>query len=209
MSRLRNPGQRRRLRAGSATSLNRAAPSEQTAQQFVVLKQLAEALGGFVEPAGWVTRRRVMPSARTAACLLATIAIGGCASSALVDATPSGSALAHGSLTEHDFGVAVAVARAEVDKDSAVLTSATASIGVGTVTDPNAGPPCTSGKLLHINLIGTFPRIVHGGLAGDPAQSPVSAVLITADPVSGKPCLIGVETGISRPEPGAVRLFPK
>jgi hypothetical protein len=150
-----------------------------------------------------------MPSARTAACLLATIAIGGCASSALDDATPSGPTLAHGSLTDHDFGVAVAVARAEADKESAVLTSATASIGDGTVTDTNAGPPCTSGKLLHIKLIGTFPRIVHGGLAGDPTYSPVSAVLVTADPVSGKPCLIGVETGTSSPEPGAVLLFTK
>jgi hypothetical protein len=150
-----------------------------------------------------------MPSARTAACLLATLAIGGCASGALDDATSSSPTLPHGSLTDHDFRVAVAVARAEADKDSAVLTSATASIGDGTETLANAGSPCTSGKLLHIKLIGTFSRIVHGGLAGDPTYEPVSAVLITADPVSGKPCLIGVQTGSSSPEPGAVLLFTK
>jgi hypothetical protein len=162
-----------------------------------------------LEPLGWVTRRRVMPSARTAACVLATIAIGGCASGALEDANPSGQALAHGALTDHDLRVAVAAARAEVDKESAVLTSATVSIGDGTVTDANAGPPCTSGKLLHIKLIGTFPRIVHGGLAGDPTYEAVSAVLVAVDPVSGKPCLIGVETGTASPEPGAVLLFSK
>ena len=70
------------------------------------------------------------------------------------------------------------------------------------MTDTNAGPPCNSGRLLHIKLIGTFPRIVHGGLAGAPTYSPVSAVVVTADPVSGKPCLITVETGTSRQEPG-------
>ena len=89
-----------------------------------------------------------------------------------------------------------------------MLTSATVSIGEGTEALANAGPPCTSGKLLHIKLIGRFPRIVHGGVTGEPYE-PVSAVLITADPVSGKPCLIGVNTGTQRPEPGAVLLFKK
>jgi hypothetical protein len=150
-----------------------------------------------------------MPRARTAACLLATFAIGGCASSASHNATPSGATLLRGSLTDHDYGVAVAVVRAEVAKESAVLTSASASIGDGTVTDTNAGRPCMSGKLLHIKLIGRFPRIVHGGVAGEPTYSPVSAVLVTADPVSGKPCLVGVETGTARPEPGAALLPTK
>jgi hypothetical protein len=140
------------------------------------------------------------------------MAIGGCASTANrpPDAAASSSpTLAHESLTDHDFGVAVAVARAEADKESAVLTSATASMGEGTETLANAGPPCTSGKLLHIKLIGTFPRIVHGGVIGEPTYEPVSAVLITADPVSGKPCLIGVNTGTQSPDPGAVLLFTK
>jgi hypothetical protein len=92
-----------------------------------------------------------------------------------------------------------------------VLTSATATIGDGTVTDTNAGPPCTSGKLLHIKLIGTFPRITHGAIGDQPTPryEPVSAVVITADPVSGKPCLAGVETGTSTSDPGAVLLFTK
>jgi hypothetical protein len=150
-----------------------------------------------------------MPSARTAACLFAAIAIGGCASSAVDAGTPSSPTLAHGSLSDHDFAVAVAVARAEADKESAVLTSATTTVGEGTETLANAGPPCTSGKLLHIKLIGTFPRIGHGGLAGETTYSPVTVVLITADPVSGKPCLIGVNTGAQSPEPGAVLLFTK
>ena len=91
-----------------------------------------------------------------------------------------------------------------------MVTSATATIGEGTVMDPNAGPACTSGRLLHIKLIGTFPRIVHGGYGGPPptpSYAPVSALLLTADAVSGKACLIGVQTGATTPDPGAVLLF--
>ena len=153
------------------------------------------------------------------ACLLATLAVAGCASSsssssnrARDDPSLSRSTTAHGSLSDHDFTVAVDVARAEADKESAVLTSATATIGDGTVTNPNAGPPCTSGQLLHIKLIGTFPHIVTGGQPTDMPganNDPVSDVLITADRISGKPCDISVETGTSAPGPGATLLFDK
>lgn len=95
-------------------------------------------------------------------------------------------------------------------KDATSITSATATVGTGTETDPNVGPPCTSGTLLHIKLIGTF-NIVTGGFGGQPTGTsfPVSAVLITADPVSGKACLLGVQTGSTAPDPGATLLFTK
>jgi hypothetical protein len=156
-------------------------------------------------------------ASRVVACLLAAIAVGGCASSAsrvLDDPSSSSSTRGHGSLTDREFNVAVAVARAETEKYAATVTSATATVGDGTVTDPNAGPACTSGTLLHIKLIGTFPTIVVGLLptAGAPGASndnSVSAVLITADPESGKACLLGVQTGPTTPDPGATLLFKK
>jgi hypothetical protein len=83
------------------------------------------------------------PDSRYPACLLATIAIGGCASSAnrtLDDPNTSSSTPRHGSLTDREINVAVA----------AVPTN------------------------------------------GDDAS--VSAVLITADPESGKACLISVQS---------------
>jgi hypothetical protein len=144
-----------------------------------------------------------------AACLFATIAIGGCASStnrALGDQSVSSSAPGHGSLTDREFNVAVAIARAEADKDGAAISSATATIGKGTETAPNAGPPCTSGSLLHIKLIGTFNNIA---VAGGPTVGngySVSALLITADPQSGKACLISVQTGSTTPDAGATLL---
>jgi hypothetical protein len=153
-----------------------------------------------------------VPAASTvAACLLATLAISGCASSAnraLGDQSVSSSALGHGSLTDREFNVAVAIARAEVTQYAAAITSATATVGAGTEMDPNAGPPCTSGTLLHIKLIGTF-NIVHGVNGGQPTpvSEPVSGVLITADPESGKACTLGVQTGPIAPDPGATLLF--
>ena len=155
----------------------------------------------------------MLPAWTAAACLLATIAIGGCASSAnrrLDNSSNSSSTLGHGSLTDHEFDVAVAIARAEVAKAAATITSATATVGAGTDMDPNAGPPCTSGTLLHIKLIGTF-NIVHGVNGGQPTpvSEPVSGVLITADPESGKACDLSVQTGPTTPDPGATLLFTK
>ena len=175
--------------------------------------------------------RRVVPAvSRAAACLLAAIAIGGCASttSRTFDASDiSSSTPAHGSLTDAEFKVAVAVARAEAAKDSTTsITSATATVGAGIVTDANYGPPCTSGTLLHIKLIGTFNIVIAGGptdgassATASSASAPsggvptdgsgysVTAVLITADPASGKACLLSVQIGPVAPDPGATLLF--
>jgi hypothetical protein len=181
-------------------------------------------------------RRRLMSGASKAvARLLIALAIGGCASGsnhALDDHSSSSSTPSHGALTNGQFNVAVTVARAEIAKEQATVTSATATVGKGTVTDPNAGPACASGTLLHIKLIGTFPNIAVGGYATDappsssatsstdPSSSApsgalptdgsgysVNAVLITADPASGKPCLLAVQTGPVTPDPGATLLF--
>jgi len=86
------------------------------------------------------------------------------------------------------------------------ITSATATVGEGTVADSNTGHPCTSGTLLHIKLIGDFHTIDHGGIPGQPYE-PTSAVLITADPESEQACLIGVSTGEQKPKAGSVALF--
>ena len=123
------------------------------------------------------------------------------------DATaPPGQTGYHGPLTDHEFVVAVAVARQEVDKLGLPITSATATVGEGTVADSNTGHPCTSGTLLHIKLIGDFHTIPHGGIAGQPYE-PTSAVLITADPESEQACLIGVSTGEQQPKASSAVLF--
>jgi hypothetical protein len=146
-----------------------------------------------------------MPAAKTtAACLLAAIAVAGCASGASrVSDDPSTSSPTHGALTDHEFNVALSVAEAEAAKAGATATtSATATVGAGIETDPNAGPACTSGTLIHIKLIGSF-----NAVTVDLTDAPVTTMLITADPESGKPCEISVQVGPTSPDPGAAVLF--
>jgi hypothetical protein len=113
-------------------------------------------------------------------------------------------------LTDKEYAFARELVRSEIRKESAVLTSATATVGYGTVLDSNVGYPCTSGRLLHIKLIGDFPHITTGGLAVQPGtpltDMTVHAVNLTADAKTGRPCLIGVQTGKVAPAPNAVSL---
>ena len=102
-------------------------------------------------------------------------------------------------LTEKEYAFARELVRSEIRKEGAVLTSATVTVGYGKVFDSNIGYPCTSGRLLHIKLIGDFPHITTGGRAVQPGTTlpdlTVHAVNLTADAKTGRPCLIGVQTG--------------
>ena len=102
------------------------------------------------------------------------------------------------------------MARQEINRERATVTSATATVGSGTVADGNLSGVCNSGRLLSIKLIGTFPHIVTTGLAVSSASPPqdftVHAVLLTADAGSGRACLQSVQTGHPEPESGAVVL---
>lgn len=69
----------------------------------------------------------------------------------------------------------------------------------GTVRDSNTGHPCTSGHLIRVELVGSFPGIAVSPPAVSPGQPPpdttVSADLLDVDPVLGQTCLEGVLTG--------------
>ena len=115
----------------------------------------------------------------------------------------------HSPLTDHEYSVALDLARQEIGRDDATVTSATVTVGHGTVLDSNIGYACTSGRLLHILLIGDFPHIVTTGnpmMAGSTEDFTVHAVVLTADAESGRACLSGVRTGAVAPEPGAISL---
>jgi len=83
----------------------------------------------------------------------------------------------------------------------ASVSSASVIARTGKVRDSNTGHPCTSGRELQIKLIGNFPHTVttgHPVPPGSPVPDfTVRAVIITADAVSGRACLIGVQTGES------------
>lgn len=103
-----------------------------------------------------------------------------------------------GRLTQAQYDAAVRVARHQVRTLHPQLTSATAVVRRGTVTQPNMSGSCTSGMVVKIRLVGDGFRTVTGGLAGGKSRS-VTSVEITADPDSGRPCLLSVGTG--RPPP--------
>jgi hypothetical protein len=116
-------------------------------------------------------------------------------------------------LTAREFALALAVARNEAAQSDVIsIASATVTKSAGTVPDANAGPPCLSGTLLNIRLIGDF-TIVHGGLAAAPAgpaelgDQKVHGVTVAADAITGEPCLLSVQTGQVTPEDGATVLF--
>lgn len=113
-------------------------------------------------------------------------------------------------LTEKEYAFARELVRSEVRKEGAVLTSATVTVGYGKVFDSNIGYPCTSGRLLHIKLIGDFPHIVVGRHPKQPGETTldliVRAVNLTADAETGRACLLGVQTGKVAPASGAESL---
>lgn len=113
-------------------------------------------------------------------------------------------------LTDKEYAFARELVRSEIRHESAILTSATVTVGNGTVLDSNVGYPCTSGRLLRIKLIGEFPYITTGGLAVQPGtplpDMTVRAVDLTADAKNGRLCFIGVQTGKVAPAPNAVSL---
>jgi hypothetical protein len=135
-------------------------------------------------------------------------------SSRLVHASPTTaqpSPPRHSSLTAAERARAVALARQEAARERGTVTSASATVGRGIVTDSNIGSECLSGRLLHVKLIGSFPHIVVSGVLtapgdGQPLSNTVHALLLTADAVSGRPCLLSVQTGKVGPARGATVL---
>lgn len=142
------------------------------------------------------------------ACALSAFVVSSAAADTTRWSTPRGSA--HGPLTDREFSIAKAIARHEEAKFARTVVSATATLRAGTVTDSNTGHRCTSGQLVTIKVIGTFDIGVSGPpstVRSKPSDYAVHAMLITTDPKSGRPCLIGVQTGNVTPEPGSVLLY--
>ncbi len=115
-------------------------------------------------------------------------------------------------LSRDELARASALARQKVESEDAAVTSATVTAEQGTEEDTNTGYACSSGRLLHIKLIGRFPHIVTSGGPIDatkPGPTPdftVRAVVLTADAESGMACQVSVQTGEVSPEPGATVL---
>ena len=117
-----------------------------------------------------------------------------------------------GGLSDDEVAKAVAIARAKVEAEDAKIKSATVTAEPGTIAHSNTGYRCSSGRLLRIELIGSFPYVVTTGMptAGtDPARSDdfdIHGLLLIADAGSGRVCQISVQTGKVTPSPDAILL---
>jgi hypothetical protein len=131
--------------------------------------------------------------------------------------TASGACRHPGALTPRECVIALRIAHHQAvlgathrfkleDGWPANIRIVTARAHPGTSVAHNAGPPCLSGRLLSIDLIGRFPYIAYSPLAGH-EEHPVHDVSIDADAVTGRACLSGIRIGHAIVAPGATVLF--
>ncbi|MHB0928985.1 MAG: hypothetical protein ACYC3W_08685 [Candidatus Nanopelagicales bacterium] len=108
-------------------------------------------------------------------------------------------------MTSQELAYARTLARKEIAKQQATVTSATVTADNNGQDQHNIGQGCASRRILHIKLIGTFPHIVVSPASGDPDPT-VRALNIDADGKTGLACQVGVQPGRVRPASGAVTL---
>jgi hypothetical protein len=136
----------------------------------------------------------------------ALLLFAGCSSASEPEIQPAGSS----PMSDGELAIALRVAREEAKSDDVQVTIATGIAEVGTVPQPNTAYQCSSGRVLRITLIGTFPHVV---VAPGPQAVPINAaqsadfevhaMLLTADAATGRVCEIGVQTGTVHPDPSA------
>lgn len=112
-----------------------------------------------------------------------------------------------GLLTSQEYATAVRLARSEIAKDHATVSSAVATLVSGRVRQPNLATGCTSGRLLVVTLVGDFPEITVSPAPGSPT-GPDMWVTLKADPATGVACLEGVGVGQFKTPAGSANLSP-
>jgi hypothetical protein len=162
-----------------------------------------------VQPTGPLLRQTSMRAAlrRWAVGAVFVLLVAGCGS-ASESGTRDASSL---HLSGDELAKALTAAREEANSEDAQITAATATAAAGTVPHPNTNYECSSGRLLRITLIGSFPDVVTTGPVPRRdetklAAAEVNAMLLTADAATGRICEIGVQTGTVRPDPDATVL---
>ena len=157
------------------------------------------------------SRPRVL---RVAVVLPALLLITACAATpstestappATQSATSEAAPAPEGGMTSQELAFARDLARAEIAKQKATVTSATVTADNNGLDVSNTGYACTTSRILHIRLIGTFPHIVVTPAIGEPDPTPW-AVIIDADGKTGRACHEYVQTRSQHPASGAVTL---
>ncbi|MCL2544102.1 MAG: hypothetical protein FWE71_16775 [Nocardioidaceae bacterium] len=103
-------------------------------------------------------------------------------------------------LTPRQAAYAEALVESDRSLDGASIDGATAVVRPGFVDTPNAGPPCTSGRLIRVTVTGSFPSVVTSGPPAVPGRGGrdvphVTAVVLVGDARTGRRCEQSVRTG--------------
>jgi hypothetical protein len=115
----------------------------------------------------------------------------------------------HGPLTAEQYAAAVRVAKGEITREQAHVTSATAILVRGKEHHGNLGPPCSSGHEIKIRLIGRFPNTNVGGPPDDGQPVPHGLYVTTIlDAATLQACVTGVSLGHGTPYPHSADLLP-
>lgn len=141
-----------------------------------------------------------------AAATVLTIVVSACG----VAAAPAQSPVVvppHDSLDARQHAVALRIAHREAARPGRAITVATATLLDEPVRQPNTKWRCRSTRLVRVTLIGDFPDLTTAGVPPAHGDGTVHAVVLTADPQSGRVCLLEVRTGHVVAGAGAVVLF--
>lgn len=147
-----------------------------------------------------MSRRVRLARAATIGCAV-LLAVTGCVSQDLADSVNQ--KLNHGMSTA-ELKIANATASRTARREQArVLTARAFVSGTASSASPSRDPePCTSGRLLHLTLVGTFPHARPSG-----SSAPVTGQELTVDATTGRLCEKHYLTGSIVVDPMSVLLF--
>ena len=103
-----------------------------------------------------------------------------------------------GTLTRHQYALALQLAHFEITRDDAQVTTAVAVVG-------RARNATCTGQRPPVYLVGRFPHLALGGPGND---DPDTWMVLLADPETGVLCTLGPSTGFFHAPVGSADLTP-
>jgi hypothetical protein len=129
--------------------------------------------------------------------LAAGLALTGCRQHRGIEPDPVAVPEPGSPLDAGQLATAIQAARSTLNKDDRI-TSATYTIRLVPPHGTNTGHPCTSDRVVRMQLIGSFPHTTVTGHPVPPGQPmpdfTVGGALVFADVGSVQPCLVGAQT---------------
>lgn len=102
----------------------------------------------------------------------------------------------YGPLTAQEYAFAVTIAKRDYGRHGNRIVVATARAYRGLVRyEPNLSGTCSSGRILEVDLAGSFPGAVMSANNSDASARPEQETIYQADATTGEPCLVRLSEG--------------